>query len=109
MGFEASTLFMIGDDGTRLYDLGLSLIATFKARHAPAAPFLTFGLDLAGASLPDADGTGKDMGVTLGLHGAGGVHGFLADKVYWRAQVGYLAAGVHGLTGQVSLGYVFGD
>jgi hypothetical protein len=42
------------------------------------------------------------------VHGAAGVHGFLSDKLYWRAELGFLGAGPGGVTGQLGLGYTFG-
>ena len=105
-GLEANTLFLIGESGERLYDLGLSLVGSFRMDRKTAVPFVSFGLDLAAASVPDTDGI--DRGVTLGVHGNIGLHGFLGKEIYWRGQVGYLGAGVGALTGSLSLGYVFG-
>ena len=108
-GVEASTLFLVGDDGQRLYDLGISVVASLRLRDAAIAPFASFGLDLAAATVPRPGqpvGPG-DRWVSLGVHANVGVHGFLSKCLYWRAQVGFLGAGVEGLLGQISLGYVF--
>ncbi len=105
-GLEANTLFLIGESGERLYNLGLSLVGSFRMDRKAAVPFVAFGLDLAAASVPDSDGI--DRGVTLGVHGNVGLHGFIGKEIYWRGQVGFLGAGVGALTGSLSLGYVFG-
>ncbi len=109
-GFEASTQFVFGDTGQRLYDLGISLVGSFPVKDEIAAPFISVGLDLSATTIPDPDRPDeKARGVTAGVHGNIGLHGFLGKKVYWRGQVGYLGAGVGGLTGQLTLGYVFDD
>ena len=99
---------MSGESGERLYDLGISFIATFKLEDELAVPFVAFGLDLAAAAVPQADGS-KQSGVTAGVHGNLGLHGLLNDNLYWRGQVGYIGAGVGGVTAQLTLGYVFDD
>lgn len=109
-GFEASTSFVIGDAGQRLYDLGVSIMGSFPVKNELAVPFISLGLDLSAATIPDPDDPEhKARGVTAGVHGNIGLHGFLGKDLYWRGQVGYLGAGVGGLTGQLSLGYVFDD
>ena len=108
-GLEASTLFLVEESGERVYDLGVSVIGTFRLDRKLAVPFVSFGLDLAATALPRGDLAGtKDRGVTLGVHGNVGLHGFLSREIYWRGQVGYLGAGIGALTGQLSIGYVFG-
>jgi hypothetical protein len=107
-GFEASTLFLIGDDDSRVYDLGISGILSFQVEDKIAVPFITFGLDMSAVGLTREGTPARDHGVSLGVHGAAGLHGFVGERAYWRAAVGYLGAGVNGLTGQVTLGYAFG-
>ncbi len=107
-GLEASTLFLFNDSGERIYDLGVSVIGSFRLKGRLAVPFVSFGLDLAATAIPRTDQPGKDRGVTLGVHGNLGLHGFLTKEIYWRGQVGYLGAGIGAITGQLSLGYVFG-
>ncbi len=114
-GFEASTLFLGGPNGERLFDLGLSLIASAKLDEKKLiTPYVKFGLDLASATIPphvagDAGGKDKDDSwVSLGVHGAVGVQGFVSDGVYWRVEGGWLGAGVGGLSGIVSFGWTFG-
>jgi hypothetical protein len=109
MGWEGSALFLAGDDGERIYDLAISGLASFEVERKMVVPFITFGLDFAVASLPVDGSEQNEHGVSLGLHGGVGLHGFVGDKVYWRGTVGYLGAGVNGLTGQLMLGYVFGS
>jgi hypothetical protein len=107
VGFEASTLFLRGKDGERLYDLGLAVLVTYDFRHELAAPMAEFGLDLSASSLPRSNG-GTDRGVMAGVHGGVGLHGLLGNDIYWRAMVGYHGAGIGALVGQVSLGYRIG-
>ena len=107
IGFELSTLFVRGDEGERLYDLGLSVLVTYDFRHELAAPMAAFGLDMSASSLPRSDG-GKDQGVMAGVHGGIGLHGLVGDGIYWRGMVGYHGAGIGAVVGQVSLGYRFG-
>ena len=109
-GFEGSTTFIIGANGERLYDLGVSVIGSFPLKKDTLAiPFVSFGLDLAAVTIPDPDDPeSKARGVSAGVHGNLGLHGYLSKSLYWRGQVGYLGAGVGGVTGQVALGYVFG-
>jgi len=109
-GFEASTAFLMGDDGKRLYDLGISLIGSFPMKNEIAVPFISLGLDLSATTIPDPSRPEHPQrGVTAGVHGNIGLHGFIGKRLYWRGQVGYLGAGVGGLTGGLSLGYVFDD
>jgi len=109
-GFEASTFFLIGDDDSRVYDLGIGGILSFGIEDKIAVPFITLGLDLSAVGLTRDDPAAetRDHGVSLGVHGGAGLHGFLGKHLYWRGAVGYLGAGVNGLTGQLTLGYVFG-
>jgi len=107
IGFELGTMFLRGDQGERLYDLGLSVLVTYDFRDEIAAPMAEFGLDLAASSVPNAAG-GKDRGVTAGVHGGVGIHGMVGDNLYWRGLVGYHGAGIGGVVGQLSLGYRFG-
>lgn len=105
-GFEASTLFLRGDDGRRLYDLGLSILAAPGVEEGGVAPYVKVGLDLAAASEPRMSG-GHSRDIMAGVHGAIGVHGLMSDRWVWRAEVGYHGAGVGGLTGSLGLGYIF--
>jgi len=111
-GFEVSTTFVFGEDGRRLYDLGITALFSTKV-HGPVIPFLAVGLDVASAAVPDPGElmpSGDDKGVGLGVHGGLGIHGFLdEDNLYWRVQVGWLGAGPGGLFGGASVGWVFDD
>lgn len=107
IGFELSTLFVRGDEGERLYDLGLSVLVTYDLRNEVAVPMAAFGLDMSASSLPRSDG-GKDQGVMAGVHGGIGLHGLIDRSLYWRGMVGYHGAGVGAVVGQLSLGYHFG-
>lgn len=108
-GFEGSTMFLAGPDGARLYNLAISAIAGFGLRDKTVAPFIIVGLDLAAAAEPRAERGGDGRNVMAGVHGGLGLHGFLSDRVYFRGQVGFIGAAVGGVTGQLALGYVFGD
>ncbi|HUH05878.1 MAG TPA: hypothetical protein VML75_28005 [Kofleriaceae bacterium] len=108
-GFEGSTMFLAGADGARLYNLAISAIAGFGLRDTAVAPFIIVGLDLAAAAEPHAERDPSKRNVMAGVHGGIGLHGFLSDRVYWRGQVGFIGAAVGGITGQLALGYVFGD
>lgn len=108
-GFEGSTMFLMGEDGARLYNLAISAIAGFPVRDKAVAPFIIVGLDLAAAAEPHAERDASGRNVMAGVHGGLGLHGFMSDRVYWRGQVGFLGAAVGGVTGQLALGYVFGD
>ncbi len=111
-GVEINTAFVIGENGRRLYDFGVSALFSTKV-HGPVIPFLAVGLDIAAAAVPDPGElmpSGDDKGVGLGVHGGLGIHGFLdEDHLYWRVQVGWLGAGPGGLFGGVSVGWVFDD
>lgn len=104
IGGELQAIFLGNDAGQRLYDLRLSMLVGPEVGGAPM-PFIAFGLDMAAARLGEG-GPGRNVGI--GVHGGAGVHGFLGEALYWRAAAGYLGAGVGGLEGQVTLGYVFG-
>jgi hypothetical protein len=106
-GVEASALFLRGPHEGRLYDLSLGIMGTFSPEDHAVAPFLSLGLDMAAASVPDEAGATPDRGVTLGVHGNVGLHALFNDEVYLRAQVGYLGAGLGGVKGELALGYQF--
>ncbi|HUS68355.1 MAG TPA: hypothetical protein VMZ28_27665 [Kofleriaceae bacterium] len=106
-GVEASALFVRGPHQGRLYDLSLGLMGTFSPEEHALAPYLSLGLDMAAASIPDEAGSEPDRGVTLGVHGNVGVHALVNDDVYVRAQVGYIGAGLGGVKGELALGYQF--
>ena len=85
-----------------------TLEETVAANDGPAVWVIAVGLDLSAVGLARAGGQTREHGVSLGVHGVVGLHGFVGKRVYWRGAVGYLGAGVNGLTGQLMLGYVFG-
>lgn len=104
-GFEGRTTFLRGREGERLYDLGLSILGSTSLRHGPGL-LLEVGLDLAATSIPEDSGH-VARGVNAGLHGDVGVHGFAGDSFYYRGQVGYVGAGIGGVEGSVSIGWIF--
>jgi hypothetical protein len=110
-GVEGSALFLRGpasSDGSRdrLDDLSIGVTGTPPGFRHRLVPFLTVGFDLAAASIGEPDGT-RDRGVEAGVHGAAGLHGMFADRIYLRGQVGYLGAGVGGVAGQIAIGARF--
>lgn len=107
LGGELQVNFLAGGD-RRIYDLGASFLISYGMKDELAVPFLRLGLDLSAASAADLDQE-RARTIMTGVHAAAGLHGFFArDKLYWRAEVGFLGAGPGGVTTQVSLGYNFG-
>jgi hypothetical protein len=109
LGIDVSAQLASGSDAL-VSDLGASFISSWLFDRRSAAPFLSMGLTMVGASVDDhAVGKRGELhtrGLAVGAHGNIGVHGFTGD-FYWRAQVGYLGAGVSGFRSQLCLGYVF--
>ena len=109
LGGSLQVNFLGGQDGRRIYDLGVSFIISYGLEDALATPYMRLGLDLAGASADDLD-RDRARSIMTGVHGAAGLHGFFSDeKLYWRAELGFLGAGPGGVTTQLSLGYNFGE
>lgn len=109
IGGELQASFMSGADGRRLYNLGASFIVSYTIKDELAAPFMRLGLDLAAAAAEDIDQS-RARGIMAGVHGAAGLHGYFGkDKLYWRAELGFLGAGPGGVQTQISLGYNFGE
>ena len=106
-GFAFRALFLGGRD-SRLYGLDLQLIASAKLKRNPIAPFI--GIGLAFGAVRFADGDDKHTASTnaLGPAGSLGLHGFLGNQVYWRAEVGAVGAGGAVINGGLSLGWVVG-
>ena len=48
-------------------------------------------------------------GMALGPVGGLGLHGFLGDALYWRAELSAIGAGAAIVLGGVSVGWVFGS
>lgn len=105
-GLESSGLFLRGDGEARLYDLSIAMTGSLSLADNPVAPFLSVGLDLVSAAVPERDGA-VSRGVGLGVHGNLGVHAFLGERFYARGQIGYLGAAIGGVKGEVGLGYRF--
>lgn len=109
LGGQLQVNFLASDDDRRIYDLGASFIISYGIKDELAVPFMRLGLDLSAASAAEID-QARARSIMTGVHGAAGLHGFFAkDKLYWRAEVGFLGAGPGGVTTQVSLGYNFGE
>ena len=103
---ESSALFLRGDGEARLYDLSVGMTGSFSLADNPVAPFLSVGLDLVSAAVPEEDGA-VSRGVGLGVHGNLGVHALLGERFYARGQIGYLGAAIGGVKGELGLGYRF--
>ena len=52
---------------------------------------------------------GQAAGLGLGPSGAVGLHGFLSERIYWRASAGFIGAGVGTFSTDLGLGWVIGD
>ena len=105
---------MVRGEGGAVYDLSFRIIGSPKLERRVLVPFAAIGL-CAGASRIEGagDGDAKTMdeaswGLALGPSAALGLHGFLSDKLYWRAQAGFLGAGAGLYTADVALGVVVG-
>lgn len=103
---ESSALFLRGDGEARLYDLSAAITGSLSLADNPVAPFLSVGLDLVSASVPERGGS-VTRGVGLGVHGNLGLHALLGERFYARGQIGYLGAAVGGVKGEVGIGYLF--
>ena len=105
-GIESSALFLRGDGEARLYDLSAAITGSLSLQDNTLAPFLSVGLDLVSAAVPERDGA-ISRGVGVGVHGNLGLHAFLGERFYARTQLGYLGAAVGGIKGEVGIGYRF--
>lgn len=103
---ESSALFLRGDGEARLYDLSAAITGSLSLEDNPVAPFLSVGLDLVSAAVPERDDT-VTRGVGIGVHGNLGVHAFIGERLYARGQIGYLGAAVGGVKGELGIGYRF--
>jgi len=103
---ESSALFLRGDGEARLYDLSAAITGSLSLEDSVVAPFLSVGLDLVSAAIPERDGA-VTRGVGLGVHGNLGVHALLGERLYARGQIGYLGASVGGVKGELGIGYRF--
>jgi hypothetical protein len=108
-GFEAVAGVAGGDRG-RSYTLAARMVVTARLRRKDAIrPFVALGAGFAIARL-DEEGDGKNAasGVGIGPSAAVGVHGFLSQRVYWRAGAGFVGAGIGTFSTDLSLGWVIG-
>jgi len=108
-GFEVSAVFLSGERAS-VYDLSFRLIGSAKIGRRKLVPFAAIGI-AAGASRLVTDEqkmSGADVayGWAIGPSAATGVHGFLSDKLYWRASAGFLGTGVGAMTADLGLGLV---
>jgi hypothetical protein len=106
-GFDMSAVFLSGEHAS-IYDLSFRLIGSAKIKARPIVPFVALGL-AAGANRLVSDeqkmsGEHVAYGWAIGPSAAGGVHGFLSKKVYWRASAGFLGTGIGAMTADVGLG-----
>ncbi len=111
-GVDLSAILVRGEGGA-VYDLSLRMIGSPKIGRRMLVPFVAIGLcagasRIEGSSGPKLADAGDDpsWGLALGPSAALGLHGFLSDTLYWRAQAGFLGAGAGLFTGDVALGFV---
>lgn len=100
VAIELGTAF--GPDGLWLADVWVGFVATLRLTDMAANPFVSFGPDAAYVAASD-DAEGAAFGVRADL----GIHGVVFDWLYWRAQVGFVAAGVGGMRSEVTVGHAF--
>jgi hypothetical protein len=100
----------IGDERARLYTFDAQVILSARLdHHRVVAPYLGLGLAFGTARYTDGDGDKRaDSGLALGPAGGFGLHGFVTDDVYWRAELSAIGAGGAVVFAGLSLGWVFG-
>lgn len=100
----------VGNADARIYSLDVQLVASARLDYRrQLAPFVGVGLGL--GSVRFARGATDKMpasGIAVGPAGSVGVHGFLSDQLYWRAEVSAVGAGAAVIGLGASLGWVFG-
>ena len=99
-GVEARGVFLDGDGGQQ-FTLALHVVASAKIARRPLVPFVALGLAAGSARMGDASG------VAIGPSGALGLHGFLADSLYWRASASAIGVGAGTLVGELAVGWAF--
>ncbi len=112
-GFEALATSVGGARG-RSSALAVRLLVSAPLRRSDLArPFLAVGPAFAVARLDAGAGAGAGKeaaaGLGLGPSGAVGLHGFLSERIYWRASAGFVGAGVGTFSTDLGLGWVIGD
>ena len=92
------------------YAASARLLVTARLRPTDLArPFLALGAAFAIDRLEDDGGKEVGAGLGLGPSAAIGLHGFLSERVYWRAQAQMVGAGIGMFTTDASLGWVLGS
>ena len=99
----------VGNDGTRIYSLDVQLIASARIGRRLVVPFVGIGLAFGSARFAATEKQMAGSTMALGPVGGLGLHGFLGDAVYWRAELSAIGAGAAVVLGGVSLGWVFGS
>ena len=108
-GFEALATSVGGARG-RSSALAVRLLVSAPLRRSDLArPFLAVGPAFAVARLDAGAGKEAAAGLGLGPSGAVGLHGFLSERIYWRASAGFVGAGVGTFSTDLGLGWVIGD
>jgi len=96
----------VGSATTRVYSLDAQVIASARLDRHRIAPFV--GLGLAFGSARFASDKRVAAAMALGPVGGLGLHGFVGDELYWRAELSAIGAGAAIITAGVSLGWGFG-
>ena len=101
-GFDVQLSNTFRSDGLWMGDISIAWVATLALTEKAANPFVSFGPDVAYVA---ADGV--DSGWAVGVRADVGIHGIVLDWLYWRAKVGFVAAGVAGMRSELLVGHAF--
>lgn len=99
----------IGNEATRVYSLDVQIVASAKIGRRFLVPFVGIGLAFGSARFAATEKQMASSGMALGPVGGLGLHGFLGDSLYWRAELSAIGAGAAIVLGGVSVGWVFGS
>jgi hypothetical protein len=97
----------VGSDGTRVYSLDVQIVASAKIGRRWFVPFVGIGLAFGSARFATTEKQMATSGMALGPVGGLGLHGFIGDSLYWRAELSAIGAGAAIVLGGVSVGWVF--
>jgi hypothetical protein len=106
VGVDARATFL-GSEDSRLYALDVQVVATPQLGRRLVVPFMSVGLGFGTVRFAEIKQT--STGLALGPAGSVGLHGFLTDDLYWRAEVGAIGTGGAVVVGGASLGWVLGS
>lgn len=112
-GAEATGVFLFGDRAST-YALSLRLIGSPEIGKRMLVPYAAVGLAVGASRVVDARSAAMEVdpepnasyGFAIGPSAAVGLHGFLGNKLYWRAGAGFVAAGIGAVTADLGVGFV---